>query len=115
MRVINSRNGNVLAQDCVVATSIVARAVGLLGRSSLAAGEGLLIRPCSAVHTFFMRFPIDVLFLDADGRVLRAYAPLRPWRATALVRGAKQALELPAGTIARSDTRVGDCLLIETR
>jgi uncharacterized membrane protein (UPF0127 family) len=115
MRVTNSRNGNVLAEDCMVASSVVARAVGLLGRSSLPAGEGLLIRPCSGVHAFFMRFPIDVLLLDAGGRVLKAYAPLRPWRATALVRGAKQALELPAGTIARSDTQVNDSLLIETR
>lgn len=115
MRVTNSRNGNVLAEDCMVASSIVARTVGLLGRSSLPAEEGLLIRPCSGMHTFFMRFPIDVLFLDAGGRVLRAYAALRPWRATALVRGAKQALGLPAGTIPRSNTQVGDCLLIETR
>ncbi len=98
-----------------MATSIVARAVGSLDRSFLAAGEGLLIQPCSAVHTFFMRFPTDILFLDAGGRVLRAYAPLRPWRATALVRGAKQALELRAETIARSDIRAGDTLLLEPR
>ncbi len=61
----------------------------------------------------FMRFPIDVVFLDSEGKVLRVYAPLKQWRSSRIVRGAKQTLELPAGTVAASDTRVGDLLVIE--
>jgi uncharacterized membrane protein (UPF0127 family) len=69
---------------------------GLLGRAALGAGEGLLIRPTSAIHTFFMRFAIDVVFLDRDGVVLEVVPGLRPWRLAAK-RGARSVLELPAG------------------
>jgi len=69
---------------------------GLLGRRSLARGEGLLLRPAGSVHTAFMRFPIDVVFLDKDMTVLHVAPAVRPWRA-AMTRGAKLVLELPAG------------------
>ncbi|MDP9379287.1 MAG: DUF192 domain-containing protein [Chloroflexota bacterium] len=87
--------------------------MGLLNRSHLEPGEGLLIQPCNSVHSFFMRFPIDVLFIDSEGRVLKTYSPLRQWRSSTLVRRAKRALELPPGTIAASDTRVGDVIALE--
>ncbi len=110
VEVVNTRSAAMLSDRCKLATSIPARSVGLLNRSSLEEGEGLLIRPCSSVHCFFMRFPIDVLFLDKEGRVLKMYTPLKQWRATSIVRGAKQTLELPAGTVARTGTQVGDVL-----
>lgn len=114
MRIVNPRTGCVLAEDCRVADSLVWRFVGLMGRRSLTRGEGLLLRPTTSVHGFFMRFPIDVLFLDAAGTVVRAYTPLRPWRTTAPhIRGARQAVELPAGTIEASGTRVGDVLTLD--
>lgn len=113
VRVSNARSGRVLAERCGAATSPLARFLGLMGRASLPAGEGLLISPCSSVHCFFMRFPIDVAFLDGEGRVVKLYAPLRPWRTSSpIIWRAKRALELPAGTIATSDTRVGDVLLL---
>ncbi len=113
MRITNTRNNRLLADRCRLAASAVTRLVGLLNKSSLDAGEGLLIRPCSSVHTMFMRFPIDVVFLDPEGKVLRVYTPLKPWRSSRIVRGAKQTLELPAGAVAASDTRVGDRLVID--
>ena len=113
MNVANARNGQVLADDCRVASSFVARGLGLLRHSHLPVGQALLIRPCSSVHTFFMRFPIDVLFLDAQGRVIRIYHLMRPWRSSSIVRGAKQVLELPAGTAERTGTREGDVLVLE--
>ena len=76
------------------------RARGLLGRSSLPAGHGLLLAPCSAIHTLGMRFALDVVFLDAQGRVVRLHRQVKPNRL--LVRGgrgATAALELPAGTV----------------
>jgi uncharacterized membrane protein (UPF0127 family) len=73
---------------------------GLLGRDGLAQGEGLLLKPCGSVHTFFMGFPIDVVFLDRELSVVAVRPEVRPWR-TAGARGAKAALELAAGEAAR--------------
>ena len=84
-----------------VADTARARLVGLLGRASLALGDGLVIEPCWSVHTCFMRFAIDVLFLDANGVVLRAVPALAPWRAASGGLKARRTVELPAGTIAR--------------
>jgi uncharacterized protein len=86
---------HVICDPCVVAESFSARLRGLLGRSSLPAGEGMLIRS-ESVHTFFMRFAIDVVFLDDDHRVLRVDANVGPWRLKAC-RGARSVLELAAG------------------
>lgn len=110
LRVVNRRTEKVLSDRCQEAASLVRRTIGLLNRASLEDGGGLLLRPCSSVHNFFMRFPIDVVFLDKEGRVLKMYTPLKQWRASSIVRGAKQTLELPVGTVARTDTRVGDLL-----
>jgi hypothetical protein len=81
-----------------------------MGQRSLALGHGLLIRPSNGVHTFWMRFSIDVLLLDQERRVLSAYRNLHPFRVTALKWKASAALELPAGTIAATATQVGDLL-----
>jgi|SRR5215204_1590375 len=82
------------------------RMKGLLGRRSLEPGEGLLLQPAGSVHTAFMRFAIDVVFLDRDLRVLRVAASVRPWRAVAQ-RGAKAVLELPAGAAGRTGLEPG--------
>jgi uncharacterized membrane protein (UPF0127 family) len=88
------------------------RMVGLLGRRSLAEDEGLLLTPCTSIHTFFMRFPIDVLYLDREHVVLKAVRALRPFRFSACLRGCHSVLELPAGAIETSGTRVGDRLAL---
>ena len=95
------------------AETFAARAIGLLGRSSLAHGEGLWLEPCAAIHMFFMRFAIDTVFVDHDHLVTRALPNLRPWRLAAGGRRAVAALELPAGTIEASGTREGDALQVE--
>jgi uncharacterized protein len=82
---------------------------GLLGRSGLGAGEGLLIRPTNSIHTFFMRFAIDVVFIDRAGVVLKVVSALRPWR-LAGSRGARCALELRAGEAAMRGIQPGDQL-----
>ena len=91
------------------ADSLVSRGVGLLGRGSLAVGEGVHFVPCDSIHMFFMRFAIDVVYLDRDLRVLKTVEALKPWRISG-ARGAKSALELPAGAIAASGTVRGDQL-----
>jgi hypothetical protein len=82
---------------------------GLLGRSKLADGEGIFLRPASSVHTFFMLFPIDVVFLDRKLEVVRVVHELRPWR-TVWRRGATAVVELAAGECAARGLAVGDQL-----
>lgn len=102
-------DGRRICERCVLADSIPTRMRGLLGRRELPAGEGLLIRPTNAVHMFFMRFPIDAVFLDGEGTVLRIAADLQPWRMAAQ-RGARSVLELRAGTCAARGLRAGERL-----
>jgi uncharacterized membrane protein (UPF0127 family) len=108
---LTRENGEVVVDQCVVADSPVSRMRGLLGRSDLKPGEGLLLRPASSIHTFFMRFPIDAVFLDDGLRVLQISDELRPWRAASR-RGARAVLELPAGESARRGLEPGESLLV---
>jgi hypothetical protein len=99
--------GAVVADHVEVAETLWTRFIGLMFRRELPAGHALAIRPCNSIHMFFMRFALDVVFVDADGRVVRVLNSIRPWRASSLVRGAKAAIELPAGTAARSSVVPG--------
>jgi uncharacterized membrane protein (UPF0127 family) len=111
--IINLTRGNTV---CVgeLADRPLSRMRGLIGRSGLPAGEGLLLRPAPSIHTAFMRFEIDALFLDRELRVLHVVERLRPWR-MASKRGARAVLELAAGESARLDVRVGDRLELRDR
>jgi uncharacterized membrane protein (UPF0127 family) len=102
--------GATVARDVAMADTVWRRFMGLMGRSELPAGAGLYIKPCSSIHMFFMRFPIDVAFVDKDGRVVRLYHGLRPWRMSRVVRRAKAAIELPSGALANAGVGVGDLL-----
>src|SRR6266487_124848 len=104
---IRSERGRVICSRCVVADTFFSRLRGLLGRRELHADESLLLSPTSSIHTFFMRFPIDVVFLDRDLTVLATREPVRPWR-MASCRRAHSALELPAGACSRWAIRPGD-------
>jgi uncharacterized protein len=88
-----------IAAQCELAESMPARTVGLLGRRGLGPGEGMLIAHTGSVHMFFMRFAIDVVFLDRSDTIVKVVPNLRPWR-VAFARRAKTALELPAGAAA---------------
>jgi uncharacterized membrane protein (UPF0127 family) len=98
-----------VCERCIVAETPFMRLRGLLGRSRLMSGDGLLIRPTSAIHTCFMRFPIDAVFLDRDLVVLRVVSDLRPWRVAAR-RGARSVLELAAGESGRRGIEAGERL-----
>ena len=112
MRVTVAGRGDVLCAHCEVAESTLARMRGLLGRKGLAAGHGMLINPAPSVMTFFMRFPIDVVFLDRERRIVRIAESLPPWR-VAGARRAVAALELPAGTAAARGLAEGETLVLE--
>lgn len=102
-----------VAERAVAARRLWERARGLLGRSQLAEGEGLLIDPCNWIHSFGMRFPIDVVYLDREGRVVRLTVAQKVNRLGPYVRQARAALELPVGSIAGSGTQIGDILEVE--
>ncbi|HEX3374584.1 MAG TPA: DUF192 domain-containing protein [Edaphobacter sp.] len=110
LRISNPVRQSVLGDRIGLADTTLTRFVGLMGRRSLAPGHGLLIRPSNGVHTFWMRFSIDVLLLDREYRVLAAYGNLRAFRLTAINWKASSALELPSGTIAATNTQLGDQL-----
>ncbi|HEX5504532.1 MAG TPA: DUF192 domain-containing protein [Thermomicrobiales bacterium] len=112
-RIVNRSRDSVVAEAAEVARSWWARGRGLLGRRDLPAGAGLVIDPCSSIHTWFMAFPIDVAFVAADGRVVRTAHAVRPWRVGPIARGARYVVELPAGTLARTGTEVDDRLALE--
>lgn len=112
-RVNNETQGRLLADKAERATSFLHRFKGLMGRRSLAVGEGMHIMPCNSIHTFFMRIPIDVLFLDAQGRIVKQMPALPPWRTTSIYFQARSVLELPAGVLEASGTREGDRLTFE--
>lgn len=109
----NARNDRVLATDARVAETRMARAVGLLRHRDLPPGEGLWITPCRGVHTFGMRFAIDIIALDPLGRVVDLVERMRPWRIRWPREGGIGVLELPRGTIALSGTRRDDRIIFE--
>jgi uncharacterized protein len=112
VRVTAAESGTVVATHCEVAESTFSRMRGLLGRKGLERGQGMLINPAPSVMTFFMRFPIDVVFLDRDYRVVRIAQDLPPLR-LAGARRAVASLELPAGTAAAHGLEEGDILHVE--
>jgi uncharacterized membrane protein (UPF0127 family) len=114
VRVDNLTRATSVAERCRVATSLRERTVGLLGTPGLPGGEGLLIERTQSIHMFFMRYPIDVVFVDRNARVTRTVAGLRPWRVVWWARGARDCIELPVGALVASGTVVGDQLAVES-
>jgi len=112
MHAANITRGTVLASSLEVADSGPARNKGLLNRDGLEPGGGLWIIPCQSVHTFFMQFPIDLVYLDARKRVRKVKSAVGPGRIS-LCLTAQSVIELPAGTIRETQTQRGDTLVIE--
>src|SRR5690348_1368943 len=99
LRRVRTAAGVIVCERCEIADSYFARMRGLLGRKSLDPGSGMLLTPEPSVHMFFMRFLLDVVFLDRDHKVVGVRHELRPWR-VAGAKGAYATLELPAGAAA---------------
>jgi uncharacterized protein len=110
---INVTKGVAIASELEIATSFAARSQGLLGRSGLKPDTGLLIDPCSSIHMWFMRFPIDVVFLDKKNRVVGLKRNVKPWGMAWSWRGTKT-IELPVGVIAATRTQIGDIVAFQT-
>jgi uncharacterized protein len=105
--VLSRGDASVVCERCVVADRMLPRMKGLLGKRELSAGEGILIQPAPSIHTFFMRFPIDVVFLAKNGEVMKIAPNVGPWRMRSC-RRAFAVLELPAGEAEQRGITVGD-------
>jgi uncharacterized membrane protein (UPF0127 family) len=119
VRAINRTRGTTLCERLENAGGVGGKSRGLLGRDGLAAGHGMLFErgrfePFMWMHMFFMRFAIDIVFLNSKGTVIRISHALKPWRVSPVVFGARRALEVEAGGATHSNTRIGDSIEFET-
>lgn len=113
--IINETRGISLAEKACVAKSFFSRLKGLLGKKGLQPQEGLVIIPCSSVHCLGMKFPIDVIYVSSDHKILELVENLQPNRLGPVVKESKYVIELPAGTITATATSKGDTLLLSKK
>ncbi|HHW17291.1 MAG TPA: DUF192 domain-containing protein [Firmicutes bacterium] len=107
---LNLDTGEIVVRRVYLADTFRRRLLGLILRSKIDEDEGLLLLPCKGVHTFFMRFPIDVIYLDRYMSVVALFPDTRPWRVLPQMPGVAQVLEMPAGTISKNKIKVGNTL-----
>jgi hypothetical protein len=113
---VNLSRDTVVAEHVEIARTIWSRARGLMLRSDFERGSALVIDPCSSIHMFFMRFPIDVLYVDKRDRVVRVQRGIKPWRIGPLrTKGSHYVVELPTGTVEQTGTSPGDQIEIRFR
>ncbi len=110
MKIVNSVKNTIIAENCRVADTFLSRFRGLMGEKALPKDCGLLIVPCNSIHMFFMKFPLDLVFIDGSNTVLHTVEGIKPWRVSKIVPGARGVLELPVGAISASGTQKGDIL-----
>ena len=106
MKCINVKNGKIIADDLEMKASFLGRLIGLLSRKGLKEGQGIVLKPCSQVHTCFMRFNIDVVFISKDFKVLKVIKNMRAWHFSPIVLKSMYTLEVAAGEI--KDLKEGD-------
>src|SRR3954462_7326827 len=108
MKTWNETRGATLAERGRVAATWWSRGRGLLGTSTLPQGEGLLISPCNSIHSFFMQYPFDAIFINKQGTIVHLIRAMKPSRLSRIVFSAHSVLELTAGTIEATGTQIGD-------
>lgn len=111
-QVLNLTQNTLVAVDVRMADNVFKRFCGLMGKPGLPPFHGLWIVPCNDIHSCFMRFEFDAIFVDKENRVLHLVERMKPWRVSKFVKGGRAVLELPAGTIEASRTQIGDILEI---
>lgn len=110
MIIRNKKRLTLLARDCQVADSFLLRLRGLIGKDNISDEYALMITPCNSIHMFFMRFNLDVIFIDKNNRVIHLIKNIKPWRFSKVIWSAKSAIELKPHSINESKTEVGDIL-----
>jgi uncharacterized membrane protein (UPF0127 family) len=110
MKVANQKNNLTSADNLKLANTLRDRVSGLLTYKDLPPGNALMLKPCNSIHSFFMRFAIDVVFIDRQNRVVRTITQFKPWRISGICFSAHACIELPAGTIQSTCLSIGDTL-----
>lgn len=113
MKAINKTKNNTVATRVKLANNMISRMVGLLLDSHLPEDSGLLIVPGKQIHSFFMRFIFDAVFIDKEGRIIHLIEKMHPWKCSKLVLKSKQVLELSAGTIEKTNIEIDDIIVFE--
>ena len=113
MKIINTTKNTELAVDVLAADSLLLRMKGLLGRKEFRLDQAIILKPCNSIHTFFMHFPIDVLFLDRSNSIVGIIENMKPYRISKIYLKAYYAIELPAGTIKITNTRLLDSITLK--
>jgi len=113
VKIFNQTRKTILADNAIIAGSFLKRVKGLLGRRVFNYGQAIVLRPCNSVHTFFMRFPIDILFINRDNIVVKAISGFAPFRFSPICLTSRFVIELPAGRIESTLTSQGDQLILE--
>ena len=108
MKIINISKNIILTENAVRADNFFNRLKGLLGKASFSSGNALVLKPCDSIHTFFMRFAIDAVFLNKQNQVIKIYSHLKPWRLSGIFFNASCCIEFPAGTVLSTHTQEGD-------
>jgi uncharacterized membrane protein (UPF0127 family) len=111
-KAVNVTTGEVISDKVRIAQDFKSRSIGLLDRHSISGNEALLIKPCTSIHTFFMKFPIDVLFLSKEGNIVKIAHSLKPWRLSGCLLGCFMVLELPPGKVAKTTIKIGNSIEI---
>jgi uncharacterized protein len=109
--ILNETRQTCVAAQVNKADNYFSRLLGLMFRAQLPEDQGLWIEPCADIHSCFMRFRFDAIFVDKQGKVLHLIEAMKPWRISRFVKGSRAVLELPAGAIAQSNTVIGDTLV----
>ncbi|MFT8349080.1 DUF192 domain-containing protein [Clostridium saccharoperbutylacetonicum] len=112
MRVLNKNSNMLLADEVIIANTFMTRLKGLMFKRSLVEGNVLMIKPCNSIHTFFMKFPIDIIFLSKGNVVIHVIENMIPGKISPFVKGAISVLELQSGIIRKTETKKGDLLEI---
>lgn len=111
-RLVKIETNEIILENTKVADSLISRFLGLMGKKNLPEATGLIIEPCNSVHCFFMRFPIDVIFVDSDDRVVHIISAMKPGRISPIVRKAKYVIESNAHTLSEK-LWIGDVIIVE--
>ncbi len=113
LKILLNSKKTIIVQDCKIADTFSKRFKGLMGKKTLEEGKGLYITKCNSIHMFFMKFPIDVIFLDKNKTIVHLLQNFKPWKIQFPIKRAADTLELPAGTIKKYNINLGDILSLE--
>ncbi len=112
MKINNKTKNTLLVKNCWCANSFLKRFLGLMGKHHLEDSSGLILVPCNSIHTYFMRFSIDVIFVNKNNKVIYLLENFKPWKLSKIIKNSASVIELKGGTIKESLTSVGDTLEI---